>query len=382
MGVEAMKKYLFVLFLILVFSQTAFALEYTGKLSLSLSEEYDDNIFLTRSDKVDDFITYISPGIGLSLRSQTSQLSLNYIPTFSFYSNNSDLNETSHQFTATGNFALSEKASAELTHTFIKSSETQDFVDIADIGPITRRIEKRLNIFNTNFTYQLTQHIDYTLGIRYSDLDYPEPDLSEVKTYSGNMRIAYRFSESLSFSAGGNFVKYDYRPDSDATMQEYTAGLTYRFNPAYSISITGGPSITKIEDTGETDTGYGGGIALTRTDERGSATLAVRQTIIAGVESGEPLTSREAALRITRELTPRWNITLSGSYNKYESVENDTTDEDVVRLGGSITYSLSPWANLSLNYSFSDHEDNIVDTASYQNNIVLLRIDLSYDKRL
>jgi hypothetical protein len=81
-------------------------------------------------------------------------------------------------------------------------------------------------------------------------------------------------------------------------------------------------------------------------------------------------------------LTPRWNIALSASYYEYESVENDTTDEDEVRLDGSITYHLSPWANLSLNYSFLDHEDNIVSTESYQNNIVLLKLDLNYEKRL
>jgi hypothetical protein len=119
------------------------------------------------------------------------------------------------------------------------------------------------------------------------------------------MSLNYRLGEHLSFSARGNFVKYDYRPDSDATMQEYTGGLTYRFNPRCSLSITGGPIITKIEDAGETNSDFGGGIVLTRTDERGNTTLAVRQTVIAGVESGEPLRSREAALTITRELTPK-----------------------------------------------------------------------------
>ena len=377
-----MKRSLLVVFFILILSHTAFALEYTGNLSLSLSEEYNDNVFLESSDTVDDFITHISPGIGLSLRSQTSQFRLRYTPTFSFYSINNDLNETAHQFTTNGNFAFSEKASSELTYTFIKSSEIRDFIDITDIGPITRRLERRFHIFNTNFTYRLAQRIDYTLGIAYSDLDYAEPDQSEVKTYSGYMSLNYRLGEHLSFSARGNFVKYDYRPDSDATMQEYTGGLTYRFNPRYSLSITGGPIITKIEDTGETNSDFGGGIVLTRTDERGNTTLAVRQTEIAGVESGEPLRSREAVLTITRELTPKWNISLSAYYKEYETVETDTTDTDSVGLNGSITYRLSPWANLVLNYSFIDYEDNIVGTESYQNNIVSLRLDLNYAKRL
>lgn len=379
---DHIRKILLVVFFILVFFNTALALEYTGDVSLSSSEEYNDNVFLESSDTVDDFITYISPSIGLSLKSQTSQFRLRYTPTFSYYRSNNDLNETAHQFTTNGNFAFSEKASSELTYTFIKSSETSDFINITDIGPIRRRLERRYQNFNANFTYRFTPRLDYTLGIVYSDLDYKEPGISEVKTYSGNMRFNYRLKENLSLLASGNYAKYDYRPDSDATGQEYLVGLTYRFNPKYNLSITSGLTVTKNEATGETNTGYGGGIVFTKTDERENVTLSLRQTVIAGAESGEPLRSREAILTITRVLTPRWDISLSVSYNKDESVETDTTDADVARFGGSITYRLSPWANLVLNYSFLDYEDNISDTRSYKNNIVLIKLDLSHTSRL
>ncbi len=377
-----MKKIVMSVFLVLAFCKAAFSLEYVGDVSLSVSEEYNDNILLVGSDPMDDFITYVAPGIGVSLRSQSSQIRLDYSPTFSFYSSHSDLNETAHSLAATATFALSSKASASVRDTFVKSSETDALSEITDIGPITRRVERRYHTFNTALTYRLAPHVNGVAGISYSDLDYAEPDLSEVKTLGGNVRLEYRLSDTLSLFANGTILKYDYRPDSDALVQEYTAGLTYRYNPRFSITLTGGPTITKIEETGETDTGYGGGISLTRTDERGTATLSLAQSVVSGVESGEPLRSRSAALSVTRDISARWNISFSASYNEYETIDTDTTDANTIAVGGGITYRISSFANMNVNYRYSDYEDNSVGANSYQNHIVILRLNLAYSQRL
>src|SRR3990170_7274096 len=90
------------LFLLILSVKTTLAFEYTIEPSLSLSEEYNDNIFLDHTDRVDDFITYISPAIDLSVRSSTSELKIGYSPTFSFYKSNNDLNETAHRFSLNG----------------------------------------------------------------------------------------------------------------------------------------------------------------------------------------------------------------------------------------------------------------------------------------
>jgi uncharacterized protein (PEP-CTERM system associated) len=146
--------------------------------------------------------------------------------------------------------------------------------------------------------------------------------------------------------------------------------------------MTGGPAISKIENTGETNTGFIGRIYFAKNDERGNFILSVGQNNIAGIESGEPLRSRGAALTITRVLTKRWDISVSALYNKYESFETDTQVYDEIQIGGGLIYRLSDWANLVLSYRYVDLNDNIIDTDSYINNIVYISLNLNHTKRL
>ena len=94
-----MRRYtVLMIFLLLFFPVKAvMAYEYTLGVSLSLSEEYNDNIFLEHSDRKSDFITYLSPGIDFSLKSINSELRLGYYPVFSYYNSHNKLNSTAMQ---------------------------------------------------------------------------------------------------------------------------------------------------------------------------------------------------------------------------------------------------------------------------------------------
>ena len=53
---------------------SACALDYTADLSLSLSEQYNDNIFLSHTDRTTDYITLISPAISLSTKTEKADV--------------------------------------------------------------------------------------------------------------------------------------------------------------------------------------------------------------------------------------------------------------------------------------------------------------------
>jgi len=61
---------------------------------ITVSETYDDNIFLTKNNKVSDFITVVTPGIVLGLHQEHTDLQLRYAPSFYWYADRSDLNYT------------------------------------------------------------------------------------------------------------------------------------------------------------------------------------------------------------------------------------------------------------------------------------------------
>ena len=53
--------------------------------SISVSETYDDNIYLNDSNEKSDYITAVTPGLSLNILSQNTQLELSYAPTFVRY---------------------------------------------------------------------------------------------------------------------------------------------------------------------------------------------------------------------------------------------------------------------------------------------------------
>jgi hypothetical protein len=379
-----MKKFMAAALFVFLFSSAkiVMAYEYTANVSLSLSEEYNDNIFLAHSNRDSDFITHVSPGIDLSIRSLNSELRLVYSPSFSYYTSHDELNETAHRFTANGNFTLSNKLSLTLTDTYVKSSEISDIRAIPDLGPITARTELRLHTVNGNISYRLRENLSYTLGASYFDTDYKEPGFSELRSYSGNMGLSYRHSERTTFSANVRYIGYDYRPISDATEQDYSLGITYLITPTLTLGLTGGATITKIEDTGKSDTGFSGGVNLTKRFERGTATLSCSQSVIAGVETGVPLRDQTVSLRLTRPITNQLAASISASYGNFESIETNDYDTNVTSFNTDLTYSFRPWASLLLSYSYMNNDDKITNTGDYYNHIVLLTLRLSYGRRL
>jgi hypothetical protein len=371
------------LFLLILSVKTTLAFEYTIEPSLSLSEEYNDNIFLDHTDRVDDFITYISPAIDFSVFSATSELKIGYAPTFSFYKSNNDLNETAHRFSLNGNFTLSNRLKFSIIDTFVRSSELSDIRTIETIGPIHERITLQYNTLSGNFSYQLRENLSYILGVSYQNTDYKEggPDLSEVKTYSGNMGLNYKRSERTTFLVNAQYTKYDYRPESDATQQDYTLGVTYRFTPTFTSLIKGGITVVEIEETDGSDTLFNGGIDLTKTFERGEALLSLRQSAIGGTE-GKPLRYRSAIVRVSKTFIEKWSVSLHASYSNYKSIgtNNENIDEALFKAG--LTYNFTPWAKLrpilTLSYGYFDSNDKINDRNDYYNNIILFTLKLGY----
>lgn len=376
-----MKIYFLLCILVFFAVSQVSAYEYTADFSLSISEQYNDNIFLT-GDRVDDFITFITPGVGLSLRSQGSDLRVGYSTSFYFYSSNTELNDTAHNFTANGSFTLSERLSLTLTDTYIKSSEIRDIRAIPDLGPISGRTERSLHTISGNIAYRLKENLSCSLGASYFGTDYKEPGFFDIKSYSGNIAITYRYSENITFLGTARYTKYDYKLGSDANAQDYSLGISYTLTPTLTAGATGGITLVEIEETGETDTGFFGGVDIAKTFTRGRVALSYRQSVISGIQTIEPIRDQTVTISISRDITNKLAASISASYSKFESIETYAVDTDVKSFNTGLTYTLFPWASLALSYSYLDQDDKRSDIGDYYNHIVFLNLALSYSKRL
>ncbi len=380
-----MRKYLAAAALIVcvVFpADSAFPYEYMGKLSLAVSEQYNDNIFLTKSNKESDFVTFITPGIDLGIRSGGSSMAVSYSPSFSFYSSHDENNSTSHRLNADGVLGITERTTLTVNETYIRSKELTDIVSIPDFGPISRLAEREYNLVTATLSHKLRSNLILSAGGSYSLIDNKDTALNNARTYSGNVVLTYERSERTTLALTAIYTAYDFSGSSDATGQEYNLGIKYKLTPTLTMNLTGGATITKIKDGGPTDTGFSGGLELTKVFEKGTASVYFKQSVIPDSDNGQPVTDQTAGIVLSRPLSERWTASVSASYSRFKSTASGGgVDRDTIYANANMGYKIAPWADVSLTYSYVKSNDKGVSPQSYANNIISVALRVSYEKR-
>ncbi len=74
--------------------------------SISLDEEFNDNIFQTESNRRWDLITVLTPGIAITANTPRLDLSLQYNPSFEYYARTPSESTIAHQLTAAASLVL------------------------------------------------------------------------------------------------------------------------------------------------------------------------------------------------------------------------------------------------------------------------------------
>ena len=356
----------------------ATAYDFTPGGSLSLSEEYNDNINLSRTNRTGDFVTGISPSVYCTLRSAASSLTASYSPSFSLYKSHDGLNTTSHAASAQGILNLSEKTGLSFTDTFVLSKELGNLAAVSELGPVRTRTEHRVNTLNGSLSHKISGLFAYSLEAGYIDAYAKDAGDRNSKTYSGAMGLTYARGERSSLSANAKYTQYDYKSRSDANSQDYTLAMTYKLSPTLIISASGGTIITEVQDSGRRSTDFSGGVTLTKQLNRGNAVLSYRQSVVPGLEDGSPLRSRTAGLRLSRSLTNSMSASVQASYTKFKAVAISGTNADEWRIGAALAYSVGKWASISLAYNFIKLDDKTNSANGYYNNTALLLLRLNY----
>ena len=118
---------------------------------VSLSESYDDNVFLLSDEqgKIDDLVTTLSPGIGLQFGENilnSNYIGLDYTMSQQWYAENSEINRENHVLTfginylKEGKFTFTGGDMIRLDNTLLNGRERSFFTDSAEGSPETRGI--------------------------------------------------------------------------------------------------------------------------------------------------------------------------------------------------------------------------------------------------
>ena len=362
-------------------SGTAFALDYKADLSLSLLEQYNDNVFLSHVAKSGDYITAVNPELMLSTQTEKADVMLKYSPSFSYYSKDTDKNDTTQQAGARGTFKLTERLSAGLTDDYLQTKDLVAIRNVEGAGPlISAQNQITMNTLNGYLAYRMSDQLTLRPSFLYSAVNNSQVGFSDIDTYTGALEASYLLSGRTTLKAKAEYDVYHYSISGDIDDQQYTIGVLHKFTPTFSIDASGGMIISHIQQPSNTDLYWVGNFTVVKSFEKGTVTFSYVNGVIPGLETEAPLRAQVFSLGYSRPMAAgALDVSIAGWYGLYKTIGNVGAVQKQDDIGGNakISYKLFRWADVFIQYSYVNSDDKLDHNRSYNNNIISAGLKLS-----
>ena len=145
--------------------------------TLGAREEYNDNIFFTFDDEVDDYITTLSGGLNFLNQTERTDLYLSAIVERLIYSDEKDLNATDQYYLGRFGYKFTPRFGARLDAAYTEDSRPDR--DVATTGLLLSTVPRTIQIYGAAIDYALTEITTSNVFYRYSRQDF-EPRRLDV----------------------------------------------------------------------------------------------------------------------------------------------------------------------------------------------------------
>jgi hypothetical protein len=419
---------IFVSLLILLSPQTVQA-KWSFTPRIFAEQQYDDNLFLTETEKQDDFASVIGPGISFGYESPTALVDLDYQYRRFFYYDFTDLDYDDHLSTLEASKDFTQRFSAGVRNRFTRSEDPielpggQEFerASIREgerntytrniVEPeVTFRFDKesslvlgyRNRILRNNaddeadqdenagsalLTYRLNIHNELQLYYEHLDLDYDQTDPPQLprdfKAHVIRSRYTYYFSPRTSGFAEYRYVNKELDKESpvffDYEVHNPRVGFSGDLYENLNLTLSGGYALRKADDTGDEE------IFTSRLDLSGEY-KSLNATVYGERGFYDDYTTAESdgfykfyriGLDARYQILERLWLEAFLFFAKDDFADRDRTDK-FYNARAILNYRILKWAYLSLNYQYNERDTNI-PFEDYERNRVFLRITFEYD---
>lgn len=265
--------------------------------SVRVEERYNDNIFLSETDKEDDFITVLSPHIALGYHpNRYLDLDLDYGFNFRFYADHNELNDTSIRETQHADLRVQARP---LNRVFIDVYDTYRRVP-TDIRLKVATGNEHENMTDSNH-FSVSPYVDIPLtstllsrfGYRFSNVWYKDDLGNGSDSHTAYVSLTNQFLSDLSASLNYNYSAY--RPEITNDYDAHHISVTFDYRVAANLRLWGGAgrSYIDFDNRSNSKSDFWDAGAEYKIDELGNTTISVA-----------------------------YNSSLSNSENRYRNIRN------------------------------------------------------------
>jgi len=388
---------------------------------VSVSQTYDDNIDLTPTNEISDWITLVSPGVSLELESPQTLLNFDYEAGFSFYRDDSSRDATRHQVNLTWDQELREHLTFNLDNFFIRSEDpvvVRDGViedirtsrdpeyrntaeaslsyafgteDQVTVGYINRYVEDRSTANDDSLGQRMFGRLDKWFGLEYGIAvtshfergDFEQTD--DFDQYAAGFQFNYRPISSRIWYVRYDFLDHNYdelvpgTQGDDFQVHQGVVGVDVGFGPNTNLHLEGGYYLQEYKEGEDYDGPAYEGRLVTST-QRTTFTIEGSgghdQDYYSSTNFG-PAEFHDISSRFDYQVLEHLGLFLSARYRWEEFRErNDSLDKTYgARVG--LSYSFWQWLQLNLEAGHLKR-DSDDPTREFDDNRVMLRVTWAY----
>lgn len=354
---------------------------------LVVSEVYDDNIFATRDNTVEDWITVLSPSISLNSDWDDHAARVRAGADVARYADNSSENYEDYWASADGRYDFTENTNVFGGGSYAYYHESRESPDdVFGREPTT---------YEDSQAYAGMFHrfgrASVRLGGTYERLDFDNVegdaglivnDDRDRDIYTGGVRAAYRTSgrNEVFAQAAVDNRRYDTEVDSngfnrDSDGYRLLGGYAFNERGRYRGEIYAGHLNQDYDDPAledVSDLAFGGNLtwfAARRTSVTAFVDRIVGETTL---DQASSYLYTAAGGRVTHAVRPDLVASTGITYGEYDYQGIDRTD-DVLNASAELRYLITRTFFLEAEYRFR-HLDSTIVTEDYDRNQVFLRV--------
>ncbi|MBI5584200.1 MAG: outer membrane beta-barrel protein [Deltaproteobacteria bacterium] len=391
--------------------------------SLTLQEQYNDNLNLTKEDKISDFITTLYPGLKYLAVGNGYSFDLKYELGMNFYADHTENNYLSHDGILKTWYAFNPHWTVRLNDSLTRSRDrvgipytvttptgetTVNNLDSGE-GLFLRNIfepsvdykfgrEDMVTLLYRNMIYRTDGtgedstdnsafgRLQYWFNIHHGlflDYTYSNAEFSVSPDWVGNNlggRYVYRFNPRTLAYGEYRFSIRDFEfPSQDYAVHSPTIGGEHAFSPTLSGAARLG-WFWQVVDVGPS---FNGPVYSLSSSLRGAQTTftvsfdgGFREEFFTSDNLG-PSKYNQLTLAVTHKLQQRLTVGFSGSVDRSEYQSPDDRIDWIYSVSGSLSYQPLRWLIISL-VATNQTRDSELDQNSYNQNKVILRLTAEF----
>ena len=216
--------------------------------SITVSEEYNDNVLLSNRDRRWDFITGITPAVNVIYESATYRLSAGYNFTAEMYMRDPDRNAAFNRqnLNVDTMWRATEQLTFTLTDVFTAATDTNV---LASESVATGRDRSWSNTLGGGAAYRIDPFTTVRGAASYSVLRFNDEDLQDSDVYRAEVGLDRALTRFLTGTVAYQFAYFDIDAEPKTWTHTPRLGFSYRLTETITVAASGGPSF-EIRDDG------------------------------------------------------------------------------------------------------------------------------------